>query len=71
MSDDTDLLSRIEAFLAATEMRPTTFGKKAIGDQNLVPSLRSGNRDLRLSTRNRILRYIEDYKNRVNAATAA
>lgn len=67
---DTELLGRIDNFLGATGMKPTTFGKQAIGDQNLVFALRGG-RDLRTSTRERVLKFIADYRERVIQSTAA
>lgn len=39
-----ELLSDIEAFLAATGMGATYFGKKATGNSEIVARLRSGGR---------------------------
>lgn len=41
---NTDLLLEIEAFLVATGMGPTTFGKVAVGNSELVARLRRPNR---------------------------
>lgn len=40
--DTTSLLSEIEAFLAATGMGETYFGKKAANDSAIVARLRAG-----------------------------
>lgn len=54
---DTELISLIEAFLAEAKMRPTTFGRLAAKDQNLVSQLKDG-RELRRHTRERVLSFI-------------
>lgn len=38
------LLSEVEAFLAAHEMKPTRFGDDALGDKHFVKQLRKGRR---------------------------
>ena len=35
-------LAEVEAFLKRSEMKPTTFGKSAVGDPNFVRDLREG-----------------------------
>lgn len=37
-----DLLSKIESFLAANPMGETYFGKKSVGNSELIPRLRAG-----------------------------
>ena len=39
-----DLLSEIEAFLAESAMGASYFGKKSVGNSELVPRLRAGRR---------------------------
>jgi hypothetical protein len=52
-----DLLPTIEAHLRKTGIGPTTFGKRAVGNSELVARLRSG-KDVTVSTANRVLSYI-------------
>lgn len=47
------LLSEIEAFLARTGMKPTVFGKRAVGDPRFVFDLRDG-RECRSKTGRRV-----------------
>lgn len=54
---EADLLRAVDRFLDETGMKPTIFGKKALGDGNLVAQLREG-RELRSSTRGRVLSFI-------------
>jgi hypothetical protein len=56
--DQRALLHRIESFLAQTGMAPTTFGKLTVNDGHLVKAMREG-RDLRGSTFNRLVNFIE------------
>jgi 2,4-dienoyl-CoA reductase-like NADH-dependent reductase (Old Yellow Enzyme family) len=51
------VLSEVEAFLQSSGMTATAFGQKALNDPTLVHELRRG-RDLRRSTRARILAFI-------------
>ena len=39
-----ELLAEIEAFLSATQMGASYFGKKATGNSEMVPRLRNGGR---------------------------
>lgn len=54
---DLELIAHIEAFLAIADMRPTTFGRLAAKDQNLIAQLKDG-RELRRKTRERVLSFI-------------
>jgi hypothetical protein len=54
------ILTKITRFINKTGMAPTTFGKEAAGDVNLVSQLQAG-RELRRKLRARVLSYIEDY----------
>jgi 2,4-dienoyl-CoA reductase-like NADH-dependent reductase (Old Yellow Enzyme family) len=47
------LLERVEAYLRATRMPPTRFGREALRDPNFVFNLREG-RKLRPSTSRRL-----------------
>ena len=42
--DNQSIISEVEAFLAKTRMKETTFGKKAVNDGKAVRRLRSGKR---------------------------
>jgi hypothetical protein len=52
------ILGLIEEFLRAENIGPATFGRRALGDPKFVFDLREG-RDLRWSTRSRIMAFIE------------
>ncbi len=47
----------VERFMNRTGMRPSTLGRRALGDPNLVRSLRNG-RELRPATADRLRSYI-------------
>lgn len=51
------LLDAVEKFLDATEMAPTTFGREAVNDVNLVAQLREG-REVRSRTQEKIFCFI-------------
>lgn len=66
------LLAEIEAFLTETGTPPTTFGKAAVGDPNLVFDLRDGTkRDLLLGTANRIIDFMAQRRREAKAANGA
>ena len=48
---------RVEAFLEATGVKPTEFGRQAVGDPNFVLGLRRG-RSPTLSTADKVLEFI-------------
>jgi hypothetical protein len=54
-----ELLPKIEAFLEASKMSPTAFGKEAMGDPCFVGDLRNG-REVRRRIAERALQYIAD-----------
>lgn len=66
LASDADILDRIEKFCTEQDFPTTTFGRKAIGDGNLVSELRAGRRSLTLKTANKIVSFIDSY----NAAPA-
>jgi 2,4-dienoyl-CoA reductase-like NADH-dependent reductase (Old Yellow Enzyme family) len=54
-----ELLDQIEAYLARTGMRASTFGRAAVADPRFVQDLREG-RQPRQQTRRRINDFISD-----------
>ena len=52
--------SRLSAFLRRTGLRPTTFGRMALGDPNLVRQI-DGGRSLTLKTADRVLAFMAEY----------
>lgn len=54
-----ELLDQIEAYLARTGMRASTFGRAAVADPRFVQDLREGRRP-RQQTRRRINDFISD-----------
>lgn len=50
---------RVEAFLAASEFKPTEFGRQAVGDPTFVLALRRG-RSPTLATVDRVLAFIAE-----------
>ncbi len=59
-------LARVESCLAATGMKPTDFGREAVGDPGFVRHLRRG-RSPSLATADRVLAFID----RLEAASHA
>ena len=54
-----EILDQIEAYLAATKMAPSTFGRRAAGDPRLVFDFKQGRRP-RKCTEERISRYLQE-----------
>lgn len=52
-----ELLSEINIFLNKTEMKPTAFGKAAVGDGSFVHNLKRG-LDIRMSTYAKVKNFI-------------
>ena len=52
------LLRDVERYLKKHRMRPTTFGKEAVGDFGFVSALRRFDRDLKASTIHRVQEYM-------------
>ena len=52
-------ISRVSAFLGRSGLSPTTFGKKAVGDPNLMRQIGRG-RSPSLRTADRILAFIAE-----------
>ena len=55
-----ELVERIDAFLARHEMAPTRLGRIATGEPNLIPSIRDG-RQPNLETLNRLGRVMAEH----------
>jgi len=60
MSTHDQFLSEIEVFLEAEDMRPTTFGLKAVNDAKFVANLRNG-ADVTTRTMDRVREFIRTY----------
>lgn len=56
------LLRRIDAFLKKTGMRATTLGREAIGDTAFVSRLRTGKREARSATQEKLLGFMKSYQ---------
>lgn len=67
LASDADILKHIESFCAAQNMGVTAFGRRVIGDPNLVANLRAG-RSLTLKTANSIVDFMRDYRPEPKAA---
>jgi hypothetical protein len=52
---------QVEEFLAATGMRPTTFGRSALGDPNFIFDLRKG-RSPSAQVMDRVAVWIQGYE---------
>jgi len=59
MSELQTLRDEIETYLSRTGMAPTTFGRKAVGDANLVSRVRT-EANLTLRTIGRVRQFIRD-----------
>ena len=64
---DATLLAAINDFCAQRTIPPTTFGRLAIGDGNLVANLRAG-RSPTLKVANRIVDFMVTYQSETEAA---
>ncbi|MCB4860764.1 hypothetical protein K7W03_14305 [Sphingobium sp. PNB] len=58
---DADMLAKIEAFCAKHSIPPTTFGRLAVGDGNLIPGLRK-DRSMTLRTGQRVIDFMATYR---------
>lgn len=61
MSTPADLLMRIDEFLEATGMAPSSFGQAACSDPSFIADLRAG-REPRSATRRRVEKFMRDYR---------
>lgn len=55
---EAELLSRIDTFLDRHDMAPTTFGRKATGEPQLIDSIRKG-RSPSLKVVNRVIEFMD------------
>jgi hypothetical protein len=62
LTSDADILAKIEAFRVKWDMAPSTFGRLAVGDGNLVADLNEGKRSLTLRTARRVLEFMATYR---------
>ena len=56
------LLTEIESFLAKHDMAPSTFGRWAVGNPNLIFDLQDRVYDIKLKTVNKILEKMKYYQ---------
>jgi hypothetical protein len=57
---DAQLLERIQAFCADNDMKPTRFGREALGEASLIASLEGG-RSPSLKIANKIIAFMDGY----------
>lgn len=69
ISSRSQLLSDIEAFLAETGMGQSYFGKKAVGNSEVVSRLRDG-RNVRLDTAEKIACFIKQHRHAEQAVSS-
>lgn len=67
---DAEMLAKIEAFCAENSISPTTFGRRAVGDGNLINGLRN-DRSMTLRTGQRIIEFMATYRPAKPASAAA
>lgn len=67
---DGELLARIEAFLTRHSMKPTAFGRSALGDGSLIANLKAG-RSMTLKSAQRVLDFMATYRPEPEQAAAA
>ena len=56
-----DFRDRVEAFIARTGMTPSGFGKLACNDGSFVEDLRQGSREVRLSTIDKVDKFMREH----------
>lgn len=61
LASDAEVLAKIEAFCADHSLKPSTFGRMAIGDGSLVKNLKTG-RSLTLKTANSVIGFMQSYQ---------
>lgn len=62
MTQSEAFLAKIDAFLATSKMKPTAFGKAAVGDPNFVRDLREKDRQPSLGTVDRINAFMASHE---------
>ena len=69
MSTHDDLLAKIEAFLKRTDMKASTFGRRAVDDGKLVPYLREG-RSITIRRMDQILAFMAEWEKKTSEKAA-
>jgi len=59
---DADVLTSISRFCDSHSIKPSAFGRLAIGDGNLVGDLRAGKRSVTLKTAARLVDFMANYR---------
>lgn len=57
---DAEFLDKIEQFIADNDLKPTAFGRMAVGDGNLIQGLKA-HRSITLKTGRKILSFMSAY----------
>ena len=70
MTNQPEILDRVEGFLREARMAPSTFGMKALNDRHFVSQLRSG-RECLPKTQNVVLAFMRGYREGLDAKVAA
>jgi hypothetical protein len=60
LASDADILAQIDRFCSKQGLKPSTFGRLAIGDANLIANLKA-DRSLTLKTARRIVDFMASY----------
>lgn len=69
LASDADILKEIEEFRAEHDIPMTTFGRRSVGDANLVANLKAG-RELRRATIAKVRHFMVTYRAPVAAEAA-
>ncbi|HIV78237.1 MAG TPA: hypothetical protein H9899_12020 [Candidatus Sphingomonas excrementigallinarum] len=67
LASDADILTAIETFRQRHGIPVTTFGRRSVGDANLIANLKDG-RELRRATLARINQFMSEYSSEQAAA---
>jgi len=59
---DADVLTSISRFCDSHGIKPSAFGRLAVGDGNLVGDLRAGKRSITLKTAARLADFMTNYR---------
>ncbi len=70
LASDADILAQVEGFCATHSLKPSTFGRMAIGDANLITNLKA-DRSLTLKTARRIVAFMSAYQPPIEQKEAA
>lgn len=57
-----EFVQEIEAFLKAHKVAPSAFGRAAVNDRSFVADLKAGKRDVKMSTVEKVRKYMKDYE---------